>query len=337
VLGPAEVVKTFGAAKPVEGTYMASVANVPSDGAITIQTCVPAGTTGLRFAWKLYSEEFKEWCGSQYQDAFSVRVTKGDATTTVFSRTINELCGQNDNGCTTCGSAFVGLAASDVDLDQGGAWTTPWQVGHADLGGALGGAQASLKLTFQVTSAGDAIFETLVLLDDIEFVSGCTPSCGTKVCGSDGCGGQCGYCFAAAQCVDGKCQCTGSCTGKSCGDDGCGGSCGTCATGQTCQSGKCATCQPSCTNKQCGDNGCGGSCGQCGTGTTCSAGACVSDTSGFGKVCDTTQDCDNGLVCTDFIMTGMKVCTKACTTGADCPAGWQCLAPLFGYCIAYPG
>lgn len=52
---------------------------------------------------------------------------------------------------------------------------------------------------------------------------------------------HCGECFADCDgaCIDGFCEatCTPSCGGRSCGDDGCGGTCGTCSTGYTCSSG----------------------------------------------------------------------------------------------------
>jgi hypothetical protein len=91
-----------------------------------------------------------------------------------------------------------------------------------------------------------------------------------------GCGHQCGGCyeFALVQCVTtaqgAECGCSPACGGKQCGDDGCGGSCGACG-GLKCNSiGKCVTdCTPDCTGKPCGDNGCGGICGACLAGTHC--------------------------------------------------------------------
>jgi len=66
----------------------------------------------------------------------------------------------------------------------------------------------------------------------------CVPNCDGKVCGSDGCGGSCGDCDAAAPfCTDdGQCtdQCTPTCGNRQCGPDGCGGSCGTCGDDESC-------------------------------------------------------------------------------------------------------
>ena len=75
----------------------------------------------------------------------------------------------------------------------------------------------------------------------------CTPACGGKECGPDGCGGQCEPgCPTGAggpyQCRQGRCvdlSCIPDCNGKACGDDGCGGLCGSCAAGQPCSGGQC--------------------------------------------------------------------------------------------------
>ena len=131
----------------------------------------------------------------------------------------------------------------------------------------------------------------------------CTPKCGGKTCGDDGCGGSCGQCRAGTACQGGLCQCVPQCSGKECGDNGCGGSCGNCAVTEQCNFGKCA-CAPSCTGKQCGDDGCGGSCGGCkGTLAKCVSGACECTPDCAGKECgDNGCDgscggCDSGLTC----------------------------------------
>ncbi len=98
-------------------------------------------------------------------------------------------------------------------------------------------------------------------------VSGCTPDCTNKQCGSDGCGGSCGECgFGEACNGTGQCQevCVPNCLGKECGEDGCGGLCGQCGFDQVCtDANMCIECTPDCEGKQCGDNGCGGTCADC--------------------------------------------------------------------------
>ncbi len=125
----------------------------------------------------------------------------------------------------------------------------------------------------------------------------CILQCGSiedgnlRECGSDGCGGECGYCDYGEVCniADGMCKtiCIPDCIekGKACGDDGCTGNCGDCGINYKCGIDfQCHPdiCEPDCVEagKECGDDSCGGSCGQCGesryctVGGKCSADAC---------------------------------------------------------------
>lgn len=105
--------------------------------------------------------------------------------------------------------------------------------------------------------------------------SNCTPFCGGKSCGPDGCGGICGFCAYGSLCMGGDCVesiCPTVCEVEAdveyleCGDDGCGGYCGFCLGTEYCGlDGYCyaGSCQGSCSGKVCGDDGCGHSCGNC--------------------------------------------------------------------------
>jgi hypothetical protein len=111
----------------------------------------------------------------------------------------------------------------------------------------------------------------------------CVPNCSGKACGSDGCGGICGYCPYPKLCdPKGTCVivCEPSCeTGaipKTCGPDGCGGSCQPgcpaessfeCGDDGLCYEG---ACEPYCGPKECGSDGCGGECGTCAPPNVCS-------------------------------------------------------------------
>jgi len=114
-----------------------------------------------------------------------------------------------------------------------------------------------------------------------ECTGSCTPACGDKECGPDGCDGSCGECPSGSACLaGGKCDdtCKPECEGKECGPDGCGGKCGGCDIGDHClPTGQCEPdCVPSCDGRECGDDGCGGTCGTCADGETCSGdGLCV--------------------------------------------------------------
>jgi formylglycine-generating enzyme required for sulfatase activity len=179
----------------------------------------------------------------------------------------------------------------------------------------------------------------------------CTPDCGPRECGSDGCGGSCGACDGASLCRSGVCvlqSCVPACSDSTCGDDGCGGSCGACAPEETCNSGSCAPCVPTCGEKACGPDGCGGVCGICAAcegpapelcradGSCrevccpdCSSKACGPD--GCGGSCGSCEDgnpctknlCDTGGACTFPSDSDGMACSDddACTDGDVCADG----------------
>lgn len=74
--------------------------------------------------------------------------------------------------------------------------------------------------------------------------SACTPSCGDRECGGNGCGGSCGSCGLGTTCDGSRCVCKPSCEDKQCGDDGCGGSCGSCQDPMGCSFGQCVMAPP---------------------------------------------------------------------------------------------
>jgi hypothetical protein len=61
-----------------------------------------------------------------------------------------------------------------------------------------------------VTETGTAVTVTMTNIggngDASVSVTFCDPSCGSHVCGDDGCGGSCGGCIPGASCVSGACQ-----------------------------------------------------------------------------------------------------------------------------------
>ena len=269
-----------------------------SSSSAIFQDCLPGGEYMLFVRWKLYSEEFKEWCGSTYQDSMKVYVESELASAEMLEYTIDDLCPPED--CQGCGSAYDGLIQSDVILDQGDVWNTTWREEWLPV--TLPDGEV-FDLHLELEDAGDGIYDTVLLVDRLQLLP-CEEACQQLECGENPCGGDCGECDAGGECMAGVC-CYPSCDGKECGDDGCGGSCGLCGSLSACSmegncvckheecddgccglndvcsalSGKC--CHPVCTNNQCGDDGCGGLC------------------SGWGVECCTlVQDCDDGDDCT---------------------------------------
>lgn len=155
-------------------------------------------------------------------------------------------------------------------------------------------------------------------------------------------GCECGECPEGQVCVEGgqtgNLCCSPSCGSKECGDDGCGGSCGECDPGcplpTICDSGVClATCEPLCDGKECGDDGCGCPCGECDDGKPCTDDSCVDGACQFTPSPDNTpcgdsdepwaedyQHCLQGVCCQPNV--------NWCWDGiCDCE-GW----PMYGTC-----
>jgi hypothetical protein len=146
----------------------------------------------------------------------------------------------------------------------------------------------------------------------------CGEEGGDETCGwlvdtnSYGCGGIDGDPTGEAplSCPGG---CLPDCHNKECGSNGCGGSCGFCAQGNDCVDGLCFVCEPDCANKECGGDGCGGSCGTCQDGAKCMGAICVQGPC-FGITYEGCCDgevltyCDSGVVQHQDCGDGMALC-----------------------------
>ena len=170
--GDAQAVSSLGAATPIEGQQMALVSTgLFSQSATTLSRwmCSPGAVKKIRFHWKAYSEEFTEYCGSQYQDILTVALSAGGSTQVFFQRTVDNLC--PTTACETCGSHFVGLEQADVSFDQGDVWMTGWQQAELDVAGFVAGASGGdVEVRFYITDVGDSIYDTAFLLDAVELV-----------------------------------------------------------------------------------------------------------------------------------------------------------------------
>jgi hypothetical protein len=107
----------------------------------------------LEYDWNFFSEEFLEYCGSQFQDFF--QVSFGDDV--LQATKIDDLC--NDPGTT--------LTPADVAFDKGDVYMTGWRTQTVDVT-AFAGTTATL--TFAAGDVGDSIFDTVILVDDARIV-----------------------------------------------------------------------------------------------------------------------------------------------------------------------
>jgi hypothetical protein len=162
--GDGRVISQLGSTGPVAGKFMAIVSTglgfTTENGELKQTFCVPAGKTQFSFWWKFYSEEFKEFCGSTYQDQFLAKFEKAKlGAKTVVDAKIDDLC---DGG-----SQFHGLTKADVSFDVGDVWMTPWVHSTADVSPFAGNGNVTLR--FFTTDTGDSIYDTAVLFDKVEF------------------------------------------------------------------------------------------------------------------------------------------------------------------------
>jgi len=127
--------------------------------------CIPEGIQEISFYWKYFSEEFKEWCGTSYQDTFKATLESASGQFSLVDVKIDDLCPAEE--CSGCGGKYVGLVPSDVSFDQGGVYNTQWQKLTQNIAALAGAGPVTLRLF--ATDQGDSIYDTAILVDSIEF------------------------------------------------------------------------------------------------------------------------------------------------------------------------
>lgn len=143
----------FQADSPTEGNTMAVVSSglghTTSYGSIEQNFCLPANAKTLKFDWNFYSAEFKDYCGSAYDDTFQVLIND----TEMFKTSVNILCADSD--------ALIPTA--DID-DKGDCFKTGWKSASVDISAYAG---EDVTLVFKVLDKQDTIYDTAVLIDNI--------------------------------------------------------------------------------------------------------------------------------------------------------------------------
>lgn len=155
--GDGRVISQLGSTLPTSGDFVGIISTglgfTTQSGALSQQACLPETATSLTFNWNFFSEEFLEYCDSQFDDAFSVRICNEENTTCAsFETSVNQICTENS------------VTPSDIGFDQGGVFDTGWRENAIDIT-ALAGDRVTLTLSS--TDVGDSIYDTAILLDDI--------------------------------------------------------------------------------------------------------------------------------------------------------------------------
>ena len=148
---------------PTEGQWMADIntgtGSIGALGASLRQRfTVPSGVQFLRFDFNFVSEEFPEWVGSQYNDAFTAVVITPQGETTFAQTSVNTA-----QPVTLIGDC--GFPGGDNTVGQ-----TGWMEGNVDLSAfATVAAPVQVDIVFSAIDAGDNIYDSHVLIDNIRF------------------------------------------------------------------------------------------------------------------------------------------------------------------------
>jgi hypothetical protein len=202
--GDGRVISQLGSTYPVGGKFMGLLSTglgfTVQTGSLEQEFCIPEDKLEAQIYWKMYSEEFKEYCGSQFQDTFQAVLTGGGGQLTLVDVKVDDICGYGDGSCSSCsdpiacdyecmgnanckyddnlgtcntaypcecGKYYTGLTPSDVNFDQGGVFNILWRKTIKNIQALAG--KGRVKLRLYASDAGDSIFDTVILVDSIQF------------------------------------------------------------------------------------------------------------------------------------------------------------------------
>jgi hypothetical protein len=160
VKGDGRIVPNLGATLPTAGDRMALISTglglTTASGSFEQAVCIPALPAGktkmtLYYDWNFFSEEFIEYCGTQFQDSFEVKF----GATTLQSSKVDDLCASVTH--------VDGLA-----FDKGDVWATGWITQAVDLTGFVGTTDT---LKFAARDVGDSAWDTVILVDNVRLVA----------------------------------------------------------------------------------------------------------------------------------------------------------------------
>ncbi len=158
VTGDGRIVGELGSTLPTDGTRMALVSTglgfTTESGTFAQPVCLPALPPGattltLTYDWNFFSEEFLEYCGSQFQDSFVVQF----GANLLQSTKIDDLC--------------ASVTPADVSFDKGDVYMTGWRTQSIDVTAFAGQVDV---LSFAAKDVGDSIYDSAILVDHVRLV-----------------------------------------------------------------------------------------------------------------------------------------------------------------------
>lgn len=182
VEGDARQVSSFADDLPVEGKGMGLISTglgmATGAGAIEQIFCPPPGSNTVRFYWRVYSEEFQEWCGyDEYDDELRVIATVAGQSSQVLDASISRLCPPDAGNCGGCPNpdptncACGALYEEDLAVvpglvfDEGDVWRTAWRESSFNVSAFAG--ERPVLLRFEVRDRGDSELDTAALIDRV--------------------------------------------------------------------------------------------------------------------------------------------------------------------------
>ena len=167
-VGDGRIITQLGATSPTEGSYIGIISTglgyTTSSGSIEQDFCASPKISTLSFDWNFFSEEFKEYCGSIFQDAFVVSISVYDETTDTWA-TDNELFRRNiDDLCGSVSGSDVCFDRCSPDDSGFSAYKTGWNNEEIDISTYAG---KHLRVKFYSTDVGDSIYDSAILIDNI--------------------------------------------------------------------------------------------------------------------------------------------------------------------------
>jgi len=158
--GDGRVITQLGSIGPYGGSFMGIISTglgfTVDQGSISQTFCLTASQTTLQLNWYFLSEEFLEYVGSIYQDYFQIiLIDQSGNSHTLFYKAIDDI--YNEYTLTYLSPGIV--------FDQGDVYGTGWLNLSLDISAYAG---QSITLVFKSGDVGDSIYDTAILLDNIE-------------------------------------------------------------------------------------------------------------------------------------------------------------------------
>jgi hypothetical protein len=173
--GDGRVITSLGATIPVDGKYMGLLSTglgfTQEVGQLQQTFCLASDVTQASFYWKFYSEEFLEFCGSSFQDAFTATLVNDVGQVTIVDVAVDDVCPVGE--CPGCGAAAteygITLVPSDVSFDKGDVHHGQWVKGSANVANLAGEVNGPVTFTYFASDVGDSIYDTVILVDKLVF------------------------------------------------------------------------------------------------------------------------------------------------------------------------